>query len=61
MYSYSLNNPKDKVYTTGESTSAADDSYLGYSSTSGDFFGEGASGVAVGMPRGGGLHGKVFI
>ena len=61
MYSYSLNNPKDKVYTTGESSSEEDDSYLGYSSTSGDFIGEGASGVAVGMPRGGKLYGKVLV
>lgn len=61
MYSYSLNNPKDKVYQTKESTSREDDSYMGYSSASGDFTGDGQQGVAVGMPRGGHLLGKVLI
>ncbi|XP_070507183.1 integrin alpha-PS2 isoform X2 [Chironomus tepperi] len=61
MYSYSLNNPKDKVYSTKESSSKEDDSYLGYSSATGDFMGEGLQGVAVGMPRGAGLLGKVLI
>lgn len=61
MYSYSLNNPKDRVYSTKESSSKEDDSYLGYSSVSGDFMGEGLQGVAVGMPRGGQLLGKVLI
>lgn len=60
-YSYSLNNPKDKVYSTKESSSKEDDSYLGYSSITGDFNGDGSEGVAVGMPRGGGLLGKVLI
>ncbi|KAL7028917.1 hypothetical protein ACKWTF_006042 [Chironomus riparius] len=61
MYSYSLNNPKDKVYSTKESSSKEDDSYLGYSSATGDFIGEGLQGVAVGMPRGAGLLGKVLV
>ncbi|XP_053696719.1 integrin alpha-PS2 [Sabethes cyaneus] len=61
IYSFSLNNPRDKVYATGESTSSEDDSYLGYSSATGDFNGDGTMGVAVGMPRGGGLLGKVLI
>lgn len=61
VYSASLNNPRDKVYSTKESTSKEDDSYLGYSSTTGDFTGEGKQGVAVGMPRGGDLRGKVLI
>ena len=61
-YSYSLNNPKDRVYSTKESAnSLEDDSYLGYSSVAGDFTGDGVQGVAVGMPRGGGLLGKVLI
>lgn len=34
---------------------------MGYSSVSGDFNGDGMQGVAVGMPRGGGLLGKVLI
>lgn len=61
MYSYSLNNPKDKVYSTKESSSNEDDSYLGYSSATGDFVSEGLQGVAVGMPRGAGLLGKVLV
>lgn len=61
IYSTNLNNPKDKVYSTKESSSKEDDSYLGYSSVSGDFTGDGISGVAVGMPRGGGLLGKVLV
>lgn len=60
-YSTNLNNPKEKVYSTKESTSKEDDSYLGYSSVTGDFTGDGVDGVAVGMPRGGGLLGKVLI
>lgn len=56
-----MNNPKDKVWATRESTAAEDDSYLGYSSVTGDFNGDGTQGVAVGMPRGGGLLGKVLI
>lgn len=54
-------NPHDKVWSTGESTAAEDDSYLGYSSASGDFNGDGQQGIAIGMPRGGGLLGKVLI
>lgn len=61
MYAYSLNNPKDRVYSTKESSSKEDDSYLGYSSVSGDFNGDGTSDVAIGMPRGAGLLGKVLI
>lgn len=60
-YSFGLNNPKDKVWATRESTATEDDSYLGYSSATGDFNGDGNQGVAVGMPRGGGLLGKVCI
>lgn len=54
-----MNDPKEKVYSTQESTLVEDDSYLGYSSVAGDFTGSGVQGVAVGMPRGGGLMGKV--
>lgn len=60
-YSYDLNNPKREVWSTGESTAAEDDSYFGYSSAAGDFRGDGQQGVAVGMPRGAGLLGKVCI
>lgn len=34
---------------------------MGYSSASGDFTGDGVQGVAVGMPRGGSLLGKVLV
>uniref|UniRef100_A0A182Q008 Integrin alpha-2 domain-containing protein n=1 Tax=Anopheles farauti TaxID=69004 RepID=A0A182Q008_9DIPT len=61
IYSFSLNNPKDKVYKTVEDSKKEDDSYLGYSSTTGDFNGDGTQGVAVGKPRGAGLLGKVLI
>lgn len=49
------------MYSTSESTAAEDDSYFGYSSATGDFRGDGQQGVAVGMPRGSGLLGKVCI
>jgi integrin alpha 8 len=61
MYSYSLNNPKDRVYSTKESSSKEDDSYLGYSSITGHFSEEALPGVAVGMPRGHDLRGKVLL
>ncbi|XP_052901281.1 integrin alpha-PS2 isoform X3 [Anopheles moucheti] len=61
IYSFSLNDPKDKVYKTLEDTKKEDDSYLGYSSTTGDFNGDGKQGVAVGKPRGAQLLGKVLI
>lgn len=61
VYSHSLNNPKERVYSTKESTSQEDDSYLGYSSVVGDFNGDGTQGIAVGMPRGAGLLGKVCM
>lgn len=48
-----------RVFATKESTAQEDDSYLGYSTISGDFNGDGSQGVAVGMPRGAGLLGKV--
>lgn len=56
-----MNNPKDKVWATRESSASEDDSYLGFSSVAGDFNGDGLQGVAVGMPRGGDLLGKALI
>ena len=50
-----------KVYETKEHLMKDDNSYLGYSSVTGDFNGDGKDGVAVGMPRGGDLLGKVVI
>jgi integrin alpha 8 len=61
LYSYSLSNPKTRVHSTKESSSHEDDSYLGYSSASGNLHGDGTSGVAVGMPRSYDLRGKVLI
>uniref|UniRef100_A0A182JLT4 Uncharacterized protein n=1 Tax=Anopheles atroparvus TaxID=41427 RepID=A0A182JLT4_ANOAO len=61
IYSFTLNNPKDKVYKTLEDKKDEDDSYLGYSATTGDFDGDGTQGVAVGKPRGAGLLGKVLL
>ena len=47
-------------HKTGEGSLEDDDSYLGYSVTTGEFNGDGDnSDVAVGMPRGAGLTGKV--
>lgn len=62
IYSYDAKNPsKYGVFSTGESTAVEDYAYKGYSMTSGDFNGDGVQDVAVGMPRGGGLLGKVLI
>lgn len=47
------------MWATRESTAVEDDSYLGYSSVAGNFSNN--LGVAVGMPRGGGLLGGYFI
>lgn len=48
------------VLTTSEGSAKDDDSYLGYSMAAGDFYNEGEQGVAVGMPRGHRLLGKVI-
>ena len=47
------------VRQTWEGPAVDDDSYLGYSVASGDLQSDGEGGVAVGMPRGHGLKGKV--
>lgn len=49
------------VLSTGEGSERDDDSYLGYSMAVGDFYDEKEQGVAVGMPRGAGLLGKVIL
>ncbi|OAD60277.1 Integrin alpha-PS2 [Eufriesea mexicana] len=46
---------------TKEGPATEDDSYMGYSVTTGDFFGNGDSGTAVGVPRGSELLGKVIL
>ncbi|XP_043271432.1 integrin alpha-PS2 isoform X2 [Venturia canescens] len=61
MYTQLVNN-RDKVLMTKESPKWEDDSYLGYSITPGDFVGKGEdNGIAVGMPRGADLHGKIVL
>ncbi|KAK9889532.1 hypothetical protein WA026_006887 [Henosepilachna vigintioctopunctata] len=49
------------VFSTKEGTAKDDDSYLGYSTVIGDFAGTNTQGIAVGMPRGSNLHGKVLL
>lgn len=46
---------------TKEGSPQDDDSYMGYSVTSGDYQGNGKSDVAVGIPRGNNLMGQVGI
>lgn len=60
VISQNLHNRPD-VISTNEGPATDDDSYLGYSVAAGDFSGGGGSqnDVAVGMPRGAGLLGKV--
>lgn len=52
-------NGRAKIMYTKEGPATEDDSYMGYSVTSGDFIGNGDSGTAVGVPRGSDLLGKV--
>lgn len=52
-------NKRPEVLATAEGSPEDDDSYLGYSVAAGNFDGPGEGGVAVGMPRGAGLLGKV--
>ncbi|XP_057369878.1 integrin alpha-PS2-like isoform X1 [Daphnia carinata] len=49
------------VLSTTEGSAAEDDSYLGYSSAVGDLDDDGRTDVAVGMPRGANLTGKVVL
>ncbi|XP_077291067.1 integrin subunit alpha inflated isoform X2 [Arctopsyche grandis] len=60
VYSQSLDD-RPNVVSTGESRAIDDDSYLGYSVAAGYFNGNDEQGVAVGMPRGTNLLGKVVI
>ena len=45
--------------STEEGSPNDDDSYLGYSVTTGEFTGDSELDIAVGMPRGANLSGKV--
>ena len=49
------------LLATKEGPASEDNSYLGYSVAVGDFLGNGDSGVAVGVPRGEELLGKVLL
>ncbi|XP_075154446.1 integrin subunit alpha inflated isoform X2 [Haematobia irritans] len=60
-YSNDVTRPENQVYSTAESSSSDDDSYLGYSMVSGHFNGDGIEDVAIGMPRGAGLLGKIVV
>ncbi|XP_055845069.1 integrin alpha-PS2 isoform X2 [Episyrphus balteatus] len=60
-YSYDIMHPKSKVYATTQGSANDDDSYLGYSTVTGDFDGDGEEDVALGMPRGSDLQGKISI
>ncbi|XP_029042602.2 integrin alpha-PS2 isoform X1 [Osmia bicornis bicornis] len=54
-------NSRSKIMFTKEGPATEDDSYMGYSVTTGDFTGNGDSGTAVGVPRGSDLLGKVIL
>ncbi|XP_023158758.1 integrin alpha-PS2 isoform X2 [Ceratitis capitata] len=60
-YSYDVTRPENQVYSTAESSSQDDDSYLGYSMVTGDFDGDRIEDIAIGMPRGAGLLGKIVV
>ncbi|XP_055909602.1 integrin alpha-PS2 isoform X2 [Eupeodes corollae] len=60
-YSYDIMHPKSKVYATTQGSANDDDSYLGYSTVTGDFDGDGEEDVALGMPRGTNLKGKISV
>ncbi|XP_015435219.1 PREDICTED: LOW QUALITY PROTEIN: integrin alpha-PS2-like [Dufourea novaeangliae] len=59
-FSQSLNS-RTRIMFTKEGPAKEDDSYMGYSVTTGDFIGNGDSGTAVGVPRGSDLLGKVIL
>lgn len=52
-------NGRSRIMFTKEGPAKEDDSYMGYSVTTGDFIGNGDSGTAIGVPRGSELRGKV--
>lgn len=59
MYSQHLKK-RPAVFFTKEGQPKDDDSYMGYSVTSGNFTGDREGGIAAGMPRGKELVGKVL-
>ncbi|KAG8234425.1 hypothetical protein J437_LFUL012569, partial [Ladona fulva] len=60
VFSQNLTN-RPELISTKEGPASDDDSYLGYSVAVGDITGSGETGVAVGMPRGAGLFGKLVL
>ncbi|XP_044732044.1 integrin alpha-PS2 isoform X2 [Chrysoperla carnea] len=60
LFGQNLDSRKN-VYQTAEGPAQDDDSYLGYSVAAGVFGDDAEEGVAVGMPRGAGLYGKVLL
>ncbi|XP_030382273.1 integrin alpha-PS2 isoform X2 [Scaptodrosophila lebanonensis] len=60
-YSTDVTRPENQVFFTPESSSPNDDSYLGYSMVTGDFNGDHNEDVAIGMPRGANLLGKIVV
>lgn len=59
--SHDVTRPENQVFSTSESASVNDDSYLGYSMVTGDFDGDRSEDVAIGMPRGGNLVGRIVV
>ncbi|KAH8409140.1 hypothetical protein KR009_008769 [Drosophila setifemur] len=59
--SHDVTKPENQVFSTSESVSANDDSYLGYSMITGDFDGDRSEDVAIGMPRGANLQGRIVV
>ena len=58
VFSFNTKQLRNQV-STEEGSPNDDDSYLGYSVTTGEFTGDEALDIAVGMPRGANLSGKV--
>lgn len=62
VFAYDLHNLTSPPYETLEGPQTADDSYLGYSMSHGNFSGsKGSSDVAVGMPRGALMNGQIVV
>ena len=60
VFSFNTRQLRNQV-STEEGSPADDDSYLGYSVTTGEFTGDDNMDIAVGMPRGANLTGKVLF
>ena len=58
VFSFNTKQLRNQV-STEEGSPNDDDSYLGYSVTTGEFTGDDHMDIAVGMPRGANLSGKV--